>query len=168
MRGSWPAVACWVVAEVHTAQAVFASESVATVIREIGPLIQQHWQEIAQYPDIALSPDFDQYHFLDSCGQLRIFTARVDGELIGYAIYLLAPALHYSKSLQAKQDVLFLLPEHRKSFTGMRLIAYADESLRKDGVQVVYHHVKAAHNFGPLLERMGYELSDLIYSRRLD
>ena len=146
----------------------FARESVATVLAEIGPLLQEHWQEIAQYPDIPLSPDLEQYHFAEACGQLRIFTARLKGELIGYAIYLIAPALHYSKSLQAKQDVLYLKPEHRKSFTGMRLITFADESLRKDRVQVVFHHVKAAHNFGPLLERMGYELSELIYSRRLD
>ena len=68
----------------------------------------------------------------------------------------------------ASQDVLFLAPEHRKGRLGMKLIDYADSMLRREGVQVVAQHVKAAHNFGPLLERLGYELQDLIYTRRLD
>jgi hypothetical protein len=48
------------------------------------------------------------------------------------------------------------------------LIRYADMQLKEDGVQVVYHHSKVAHNIGPLLERMGYEAVDLIYAKRLD
>jgi hypothetical protein len=51
---------------------------------------------------------------------------------------------------------------------GGRFIKWCDEQLRAEGVAVVYHHIKAAHNFGPMLERFGYELVDLIYSRRLN
>jgi hypothetical protein len=40
--------------------------------------------------------------------------------------------------------------------------------LALEGIQVVYHHVKAAHNFGKMLERMDYKLVDLIYAKRLD
>jgi N-acetylglutamate synthase-like GNAT family acetyltransferase len=59
-------------------------------------------------------------------------------------------------------------PEYRSTGAGPDLIRYCDEQLRADGCQAVYHHVKAAHNFGPLLKRMGYELVDLIYAKRLD
>lgn len=143
-----------------------ARESIATVIDEIQPLLEAHWREIAQYPDIPLDPNFDQYRLAETCGQLRIFTVRLEERLVGYAIYLLSPALHYSKSLQAKQDVLYLMPEHRTGRMGRRLIEFADEHLQRDRVQVVYQHMKPAHDFSPLLKRIGYELSEIIYSRR--
>lgn len=146
----------------------FARESIATVIDEIGPLLLAHWEEIAQYPDIPLNPDFDFYKASEMHGQLRIYTARHERELVGYAIYIVAPALHYSKSLQAKQDILFLKASYRHGRAGWRLIEFADDHLRTEGVQVVYQHVKAEHDFGPLLERIGYTFCDKLYSRRLD
>ena len=51
---------------------------------------------------------------------------------------------------------------------GERFIRYCDEQLRAQGVQAVYHHVKAKQSFGPTLTRQGYELVDLIYAKRLD
>lgn len=146
----------------------FARETVATVIDEIGPLLFAHWQEIAQYPDIPLNPDFDHYTRAEMHGQLRVYTARHERDLAGYAVYIVAPALHYANSLQAKQDVLFLKPQYRHGRIGWKLIQFADVQLRADGVQVVYQHMKTDHDFGPLLERLGYTFCDKLYSRRLD
>jgi GNAT superfamily N-acetyltransferase len=146
----------------------YQRESAATVVQEIVPLLYLHWQEIAHYKDIPLDPDTDAYLALDGAGALRVYTARADGQLIGYCIYFVRPNIHYRTSLQAVQDVLFLLPEHRKGRVGFGLIHFADEQLRAEGVQAAYQHVKKSHDFGPLLERMGYEHVDTIYGRRLD
>jgi hypothetical protein len=70
--------------------------------------------------------------------------------------------------LQATQDILFVLPEYRKGRVGIGLIKYCDQQLGAEDVQVVYQHVKLAHNFGPVLERMGYEAVDIIYAKRLN
>jgi hypothetical protein len=35
-------------------------------------------------------------------------------------------------------------------------------------VQVVYHHAKRTNRVGELLERLGYELVDEIYAKRLE
>jgi len=133
---------------------------------ELGPLLHAHYKEIAHYQDIELSPDFSKYKQLYDAGVLRVYTARKEKELIGYVIFFFNYSLHYQKSLQAVQDVLFIHPEHRG--VGTRLIKWADEQLRAEGAQVVYHHVKKEHNFGALLERFGYKCVDLIYARRLD
>ncbi len=146
----------------------FARESSATVIDEIKPLLEAHYAEIAHYKDIPINCDFDAYLRLEAAGRLRIYGIRVDAILIGYAIFTVAKSLHYSGSLQAHQDVLYLDPAYRKGRVGLRFIQFCDSQLQADGVQVVFHHVKAAHNFGPMLERMGYELIDHIYGRRLD
>ena len=142
----------------------FQRETFAQVIEEIKPLLDKHWEEIAHFHDIALDPNYAMYRKAEEAGKLRVFTARKDGALVGYAVFITGN-LHYQSTSTAMQDILFLLPEHR-GFTGYRLIKFADSELAKEGVQITYHHVKVAHDFGPLLERMGYVPVDIIYARR--
>jgi GNAT superfamily N-acetyltransferase len=139
------------------------------ILDEAMPLLEMHYKEIAHYLDIPLVPDRAQYLKMEELGSLRLFTIRDDaGTFHGYAVYFVRHNIHYSTSKQAVQDILFLNPEHRKGRVGYRFIAWCDEQLKLEGVQVVYHHVKTAHNFGPMLERMGYQAIDIIYGRRLD
>ena len=133
---------------------------------ELYPLFELHYKEIALYQDIPLSPEKNLYFKAEEMGMLRVYTARENSEVIGYAWFWIKPNPHYSTSLQAQQDIIFIHPE-RRGF-GAKFIAWCDEQLTAEKVQVVSHHVKHAHNFGPLLERMGYKLMDLIYTRRLD
>lgn len=134
---------------------------------EVLPLLTQHYLEIAHYPDIKLEPDFKQYAKLEEIGAVRAFVARDEaGLLIGYSVFFVRHNLHYSSSLQASQDVIYIDPK-RRGF-GRSFIVWCDEQLQAEGVQVVYQHLKAKHNFGKMLEAIGYELVDLIYARRLD
>lgn len=145
----------------------FKREQIQLVFEEAVPLLQMHWEEIAHYQDIKLEPDFGRYTQLEESGAVRCFTARDDAnKLIGYSVFFVRENIHYKSSVQAVQDILFIHPGRRG--TGMRFVKWCDEQLKNDGVQAVYHHVKAAHNFGPMLERLGYQLVDLIYARRLD
>lgn len=146
----------------------YQREPVAGLWPEIEPLLIEHWREIAHYDDIELDVDKATYEQLDALGLLRVFTARVDGRLIGYAVYAVRRSLHYRKSLQALQDVLFLLPEYRGKAHGAGLIVFADQELQNEGVQVVYHHVKHKFDFGPLLASIGYESIEAVWGRRLD
>lgn len=144
----------------------FNLEKVRDIIEEIEPLLHKHYEEIAHFKTIPLDPDYDQYLQLEELGVIRLFTARTDdGLLVGYAVFFVRANLHYKSSLQAAQDIIFIDPAHRG--TGAKFILWCDEQLKAEGVQAVYHHVKKAHNFGPMLERFGYELVDLIYGRIL-
>lgn len=139
------------------------------ILDEVQPLLEMHWKEIAQYQDIPLVPDRDWYLNNQKAGILRLFTIRDDdGGFQGYAVYVVRSNPHYATSKQASQDILFLNKKHRKGRIGYRFIDWCDLQLKLEGVQVVYQHVKTAHNFGPMLERMGYEPIDIIYGRRLD
>lgn len=144
----------------------YSSERVESCFEEAMPLLQAHWREIAHYQDIPLDPDYASYRALDAAGALRTFCARDEGALVGYAVFVVRPNMHYRSSLQALQDILYLSPSHRGQ--GLQFIRWCDEQLKTEGVQAVYHHVKVSHNFGPALERIGYQLVDLIYTRRLD
>lgn len=148
--------------------AQFELERFASIEREVGPLFRKHYLEISSNQDIELAPDLDLYRELCDRGIMKCFTARdlEDNELIGYAFFFVKHNLHYQHSLQAVQDIIFI-DKSRRGF-GSEFISWCDEQLKAMGVQVVYHHVKAAHNWGPVLERKGYKMIEYIYSKRLD
>lgn len=129
------------------------------------PLIKRHYDEIAHFKDIPLEPDVELYQQLEDTGLTRVFTVRKSNALIGYSLFFVRPNPHYRSSIQAVQDVIFIDKQHRG--IGRKFIAWCDERLKYEGVQVAYHHVKNNHNFGPMLERDGYELIDLVYGKRL-
>ncbi len=134
---------------------------------ELFPLFKLHYDEISANHDIALDPDVPKYVAAEQINMLRVFVAREESGLaIGYAFFFLNFNMHYKGSYQAIQDVIFINPKKRG--IGSKFIDWCDRQLQAEKVQVVYHHIKAAHNFGPLLERKGYKLVDLIYSKRLD
>lgn len=146
----------------------YQEERTSEVWDEAWPLLIEHFEEISANQDIALNPDIEKYNNLDDLGMLRCYTARDNGQLVGYALFLVHQNMHYAQSKQAQQDVIFLQKDARKGLTGYKLIRFAEDMLRGENVQIVYHHVKAMHNFGKILERQGYKLVDLIYSKRLD
>lgn len=156
---------------VLTAGAFNAETFSEDLFEESLPLLTEHWREIAHYGDIPLDPDFEVYAAIARAGQLRVFTVRTvepTQELIGYAVFIVRPNPHYKGSVQAVQDVLFIRPSHRGGSMGYRFIRWCDQRLRAEGAQLSIHHVKSAHDFGPLLNRLGYELVDFIYCKRLD
>ena len=146
---------------------VFSLEQISeSLLGEFMPLLSEHYLEIAHYKDIPLDPDWDRYRAIAAAGALRIFTARDSGKLIVYSIFFVQRNPHYKTSLSAINDIIFIAKE-RRGF-GRRFIAWCDEQLREIGVQVVVHHIKAAHDWSPMLERMGYDFQDKIMTRRLD
>ncbi len=144
-------------------------ERAQDVLPEMLPLLHEHKEEIAHYADIPLDVDEQRYINTDLMGLLRCYTARMGGDLIGYAVFFVQPNAHYKSSLQAVQDVLFVTKPHRHSRAGYALIRHSEEALRAEGVAVCYHHIKVSTpQTIELFKRLGYEPIDLILGKRLD
>lgn len=140
-----------------------------SLISESTPLLEAHYRELAHYQDIPLDPDYERYYEAQRHGALRIYTARSQKFLIGYAVYVVRPGVHYRGSIQAIEDVIYLEENSRGFMAGVRLLKFADECLKGEGVQVVHHHQKLRHPaLGRILERQGYEAMDVIWTKRLD
>jgi GNAT superfamily N-acetyltransferase len=148
----------------------YARESIRDLKDEVLPLLQAHWREIAFYPDIPLNPRWDAYFHAEDSGSLRCYSVRDRGVLIGYAAFFLNPSLHYGGSLQAAQDVIYVDPMYRNGRIGLGLIRHCEHALRAEGCQLLMQHAKAdqKHVFGAVLQRLGYDVLDVIYSKRLD
>ena len=143
-------------------------ERVWDVMAEAVPLLMEQKTELAAYQDIEFNPDWERYTRAEKEGFLRVYTAREDERLIGYAVFFVDRNMHYQDSLQAKQDVFYVEQDRRGAAVGSALIQYSEQHLKLEGVQVIHHHAKLHTAFGVLLERSGYVKLETILSKRLD
>ncbi len=144
----------------------FALENLAKVRREIEPLLQDHWEEIALNKEtIKLNPDWREYARLDELNALRVYTARKDDKLVGYFVVIVSRSLHYKDHLFAKNDLIYLAPSHRKGFTGIKLIKFAEGCLKEDGVSVLVVNTKNHKPFHKLMEFLKFSPSETLYSK---
>lgn len=146
----------------------FQVESATALIEEIRPLLQAHYEEIARHRDkIALNPDYSRYEEMDRQGLLHAVTVRDEGRLVGYYISFVVPHLHYMDHLMALNDIVFISKPYRKGFTAIRMFKFAEASLRARGVSKTHINIKLAHDFGPVLERIGFVEIERIYEKIL-
>jgi GNAT superfamily N-acetyltransferase len=144
----------------------YAREDLYEVKDEAAHLLEKHWEEIALNKEkIKLNPDWNAYDAMYKSGQLGIYTARKNGKLIGYFVVVATPSLHYKDHLFAVNDIIYLDPEHRKGFVGIKLIKFAEEDLKKFGVSVFTINTKVHKPFDSLMERLGFNLIERVYSK---
>ena len=143
----------------------FQREPVLSLKPEGHEMPEAHYREV--FGRGGFNPDWIKYDQAERAGRFRVYTARVNGQVVGYAGFFLRQCTHSKATKEAVQDSLYIAPEHRGG-AGSEFIAWCDEDLRKDNVQVVYHHVNVRHDFGNMLKRQGYELVDYVYAKRLD
>lgn len=146
----------------------YQQEFVVKVLREIKPLLVEHWKEVALNQDtIALNPDWDAYLDLEEKGLLKVFTAREEGILVGYFVAICRNHIHYKDHLFAYNDVVYLKPEYRSTGVGPSLITFAENCLKDDGVSVLVVNTKRHKPFDSLLDRLGFTHIENIYSKLL-
>lgn len=143
-------------------------ESMTNVKQDIQPLLEEHWKLVAlNQGKIRLNPDYEEYAKLDAAGILKCFTARKDGILVGYFILMVSKSIHYSDHLFAVNDVIFVKPDSRAGATGYRLIKYAEDYCKKEGVSVLTLNTKVHLPFDKLMVHMGFDLIERVYSKYL-
>ena len=147
----------------------FAKERFAQVINDIKPLLPLHHTELALYQgDIAFDPDYAKYDTLDTMGVIKIYTVRADDGLIGYAIYVVMPHMHYRQNVWARCDLIWIKPEYRRAHIGKGLLAFVEAQLALEGVSVMHTTGKTAHpELLALLLSEGHEHTEFGCSKRL-
>ena len=143
-------------------------ERFSDVIDEAQPLLVQHWEDVALNQDtVALNPDWDAYAFMDSMDRLHIITARDNGKLVGYVVYLTSLWLHYKDQVIADGDIFWLHPDYRKGMTGVKLLKEAENALRAKGVNFIINKVKLHKDVGKIFDRLGYSAVETVYSKQV-
>jgi hypothetical protein len=143
----------------------FQKEAPMPFADEAMQLFKNHYDEIAERTDvIELDPNMEQYDVLFKKDMLEIHTIRDDGKLIGYSLWFITNHIHYKKSITASSDVLYISPNYRKGMLGYKFIKWTTEEIKKRNPQRIIFHVKPFLDYGRLLERIGGNFFEKIYS----
>jgi hypothetical protein len=147
----------------------FQRETLYDVIDEVGPLLEMHYQELTLNKDkIKLDPIWDRYVSLANSHLLEIYTARDEGKLVGYSAFFVQSHIHYSSTVVASNDVLFLHIDARKKPTvGIRLIKFCEQQLKDKGVHKITFHAKLTNELRTILNRMGYADEEIVVGKIL-
>ncbi len=144
----------------------------------LADLIALHWDEVAlDKLAVPLAVDWAKYRQLDRAGVLRGVGLKRRGKLVGYNVFFVQPTLHYSTSLWALNDVLYLDPDERRGMAGARLVKQAERLLAEVGVKKIIYHTKLhlrslgrdpEHGtVGDLLSRLGYTHVENVYAKMI-
>ena len=146
----------------------FSQETVKQVKVEIADLLIQHWNETGRHKDrFKVEPDWLSYEAAEEYGVLRVYTAREDGVLVGYAAYVVHNAMHYLSAKYADNDVFFITPSARKGLMAARFFGYIEEQLKKEKVDLIINKVKEQYSeaMGAFFSRLGYEKTEIVYTK---
>ena len=146
----------------------YQQEFLDQVEKDILVLIDLHYKEIAlNQSKVKLNPDWEVYRDLEDQGKLKIFTARDDTTLVGYFVVVVGVNMHYKDHTFACNDIIYLHKDYRKGFAGIKLIKFAKKCLTEDGVSVLTINTKVHQPFDKLLDRLGFNLIERVYSSYL-
>jgi GNAT superfamily N-acetyltransferase len=145
----------------------YANEDPSTFIEELKLLLPEHYEELCVTKDFPLLPDYEAYGRLVVADMLRCITCRSDGKLIGYAIFIVQPHLHYRSCKTAFEDLYFVKKEFRQGRIGIRLFQYAEDVLKKAGVNRIIMHTKIHLDNSRLFEYLGYKHTDKLFTKIL-
>jgi GNAT superfamily N-acetyltransferase len=146
---------------------VYADCDPFAFVEELKELFPLHYEELCVTKDFPLAPDYDAYKRLAEAGMLRCITVRADDEVIGYAIFIIQPHLHYMTCKTAFEDIYYIRPDYRKGRIGIRLFKYAEEVLKGIGVNRIIMHTKIHMDNSKLFEYLGYKWTDKLYTKIL-
>ena len=143
----------------------YHDEDVLTIIPQLKHLFPAHYEELSVTKEFPLNPDYDAYDRMAIAGQLRFITCRVDGEIVGYIVFMIQPHLHYKDCLTAFEDIYFVSKPYRKGRIGIKLFQYAEKVLKGIGVNRIIYGTKVHLDNSRLFEYLGYKHSDKVFTK---
>lgn len=149
-------------------QLTLAVEPFARAWPEVEPLAETHWFEVINEQGHTPAVDADSFAALDEMGRAMLMVARSGGAVVGYVLALIVPHPHATGLRVAEVNALYLMPELRQGTNAQQMIRRLHQELAAVGVQRVYQAAPISRNCGALFKSMGYEVTDVLWSRRID
>lgn len=133
-----------------------------------------HWEEVEiGKGEDDFQVDWPRLFELETLGYSKSFGLWWGEKLVGYSLFHVTPNIHSRHVTQGVNDVLFVEREHR-GHAGVLLIRAAERLLASIGVQWIMYNTKVGakvgrrgNTTGDLLEKMGYRLDELVYTKML-
>lgn len=136
--------------------------------QEIDRLLHNYWDNTEAKDDMPpLDYNWRHYQQLQEAGALLILTARIDGNLAGYVMYIIAEHPHHMGTVFATCDTLATDLEYRGFGVGSSLLKAAEAWFVGTDVKVILHGHRLCYSAKPLFPKHGYKLREQFYMKGL-
>jgi hypothetical protein len=143
----------------------FQEEDYWDALPEMKELFEDTHEEVGPFKEAVFDVDYSVYNTLADAGQLLIFTARDEKDLVGYAVFMLVNHQYYTGMLVAQSDIIYMKPEYR-GLVACEFIKEVDRLLEVDhGVAGITIQVVMERDFSSLLEHLDYTTTAKVCSR---
>lgn len=144
----------------------FMQAKLSLHIDEMKDLLSQNHEETGIY-NLPFNPDYERYLALARDGDLAFFTVHHNTtlKLVGFALFFLDNEIQQKEIRSATQSLNFIDKEYRGA--GYQFMKFCDDMLKRQGVNSIWRQSSTKFDIGKIYERMGYELAEKSYLRRL-
>ncbi len=131
-------------------------ERFISVLGELMPLHQEHWQETEAYRHgLMLNPDYEYVAECEARGEYVLLTIRREGALVGnYGLFF--SRSHHTRTLIASEDTMYIQPDHRVGRLFLSFSRYGEDVSRALGAKELRLTAKLENKVSEMLPRMGY------------
>lgn len=112
--------------------------------------------------------DLNHFFTIANAGLARVYIARDEKNIIGYAMFLLHRDLFKAHIRQAECVAFYIKPEYRGTFTAKRLLQFAEKMLaEKDGAMRIISTTSNDLKLQAFYRRLGYNVSNTQVTKEL-
>lgn len=149
---------------------VYAVEPFLFALEEMALAAYVNYAETGLDPErLPYAPDWMQCLQYEPTGDLILITARKRDKLIGYALGLVGPFKHSKDKIYADLDTIWLRPDNRSGFVGLKLIKkWEDEVIKRGNISFILVNSSHKHPIGALLKRRGYQPVETVYYKNIE
>ena len=138
------------------------------LIEEMKPLLKRNWWRSESHThDFDLDPNFETYKRMDAAGKLLALFARLEGRLVGYIVYFVAPSTHHKTILAAHGDIIYVEDEPALARVAGELLERSEAMLREQGVQVIGWFTNSGSRLHRLLKVKGHKDDEIVTEKWL-
>ena len=135
------------------------------LIEELHPLLLLHNEEVRDMDIVDYNLNW--YRQLQHGGRYELYVARKEGKLIGYAGYHIATSPHHKSTMYAVCDLIYIIKKQRGKRGLVSLLDFAEADFKNKSIKYTSMSVRPHHDFGPILERRGYNMKEIVYLKEL-
>lgn len=143
----------------------YAKEYVFDIKEELLSIMHTHWKDAEQDNSYTFDLDWDSYYALEQSGNMKIYTARKDGNLAGYASVYVTKSLYGKNRIEAHYDSIYVMPKYRAGKTAANFIKYIEQQLVEIGAKRINIATLSHQPFDRLLEWLDYKHTEKVYSK---
>jgi hypothetical protein len=140
----------------------------ASLVDEMESLFSLYFDDVAApFHSFPPNVDWDLYAAVAKIGRLRIVVGRnEEGDVKAFGVVGTGPHPHYA-CITGNVPMLFLHPDYRKGYEGIRLVRLLEKAAEEAGSQIILTHGGMHNGVYRLFEGMHYQTFGMYYVKVL-